>query len=173
MKYKNPRSKHLYWVVLKRKGREKISRWLIQIKAMSESSPSCQSVSVVKNGSTRHGKQNYKCRDCGRQFVENPQWQRVSERIQDTYDLLERLLPEKILLAGIARVLKVSERWLLSYVNHSLESIDNARLFTLISTRLIQLSCLANVLGQSVKKRGERSTILSDSTVPYVNEYLD
>ncbi|ELS31433.1 hypothetical protein Pse7429DRAFT_3464, partial [Pseudanabaena biceps PCC 7429] len=25
-------------------------------------------------------KQNYKCRDCGRQFVENPQWQRVSER---------------------------------------------------------------------------------------------
>ena len=173
MKYKNPRSKHLYWVVLKRKGREKISRWLIQIKAMSESSPSCQSVSVVKNGSTRHGKQNYKCRDCGRQFVENPQWQRVSERIQDTYDLLERLLPEKILLAGIARVLKVSERWLLSYVNHSLESIDNVRLFTLISTRLMQLSCLANVLGQSVKKRGGRSTILSDSTVPYVNEYLD
>ena len=140
---------------------------------MSESSPSCQSVSVVKNGSTRHGKQNYKCRDCGRQFVENPQWQRVSERIQDTYDLLERLLPEKILLAGIARVLKVSERWLLSYVNHSLESIDNVRLFTLISTRLMQLSCLANVLGQSVKKRGGRSTILSDSTVPYVNEYLD
>ena len=173
MKYKNPRSKHLYWVVLKRKGREKISRWLIQIKAMSESSPSCQSVSVVKNGSTRHGKQNYKCRDCGRQFVENPQWQRVSERIQDTYDLLERLLPEKIPLAGIARVLKVSERWLLSYVNHSLESIDNVRLFTLISTRLMQLSCLANVLGQSVKKRGGRSTILSDSTVPYVNEYLD
>ncbi len=140
---------------------------------MSESSPSCQSVSVVKNGSTRRGKQNYKCRDCGRQFVENPQWQRVSERIQDTYDLLERLLPEKILLAGIARVLKVSERWLLSYVNHSLESIDNVRLFTLISTRLMQLSCLANVLGQSVKKRGGRSTILSDSTVPYVNEYLD
>ena len=98
---------------------------------MSESSPSCQSVSVVKNGSTRHGKQNYKCRDCGRQFVENPQWQRVSERIQDTYDLLERLLPEKIPLAGIARVLKVSERWLLSYVNHSLESIDNVRLLAL------------------------------------------
>ncbi|MCE2886071.1 MAG: hypothetical protein ACK5AW_18685 [Pseudanabaena sp.] len=54
---------------------------------MSESSPSCQSISVVKSGSIRHGKQNYKCRDCGRQFVENPQWQRVSERIQDTYSL--------------------------------------------------------------------------------------
>jgi len=23
-------------------------------------------------GKTRHGKQNYKCRDCGRQFVEDP-----------------------------------------------------------------------------------------------------
>ena len=82
-------------VVLKRKGCRKISRWLLESKSMSESSPSCpscQSVSVVKNGRTRHGKQNYKCRDCGRQFVENPQWQRVSERIQDTYDLLERLL---------------------------------------------------------------------------------
>jgi IS1 family transposase len=78
---------------------------------------------VVKNGSTRHGKQNYKCRDCGRQFVENPQWQRVSDRIQDNYDLLERLLLEKIPLAGIARVLKVSERWLQSYVNHKYENV--------------------------------------------------
>jgi transposase-like protein len=87
------------------------------------SCPSCQSESVVKNGSTRHGKQNYKCRDCGRQFVENPQWQRVSERTQDTYDLLEKLLLEKIPLAGIARVLKVSERWLQSYVNHKYENV--------------------------------------------------
>ncbi|MEA5480107.1 IS1 family transposase [Pseudanabaena galeata UHCC 0370] len=87
------------------------------------SCPSCQSVSVVKNGSTRHGKQNYKCRDCGRQFVENPQWQRVSERTQDTYDLLEKLLLEKIPLAGIARVLKISERWLQSYVNHKYEDV--------------------------------------------------
>jgi hypothetical protein len=33
------------------------------------------------------------------------------------------------------------------------------QLFTLISTRLIQLSCLANVLGQSVKKRGKTNYI--------------
>jgi transposase-like protein len=32
----------------------------------------------MKNGTTRRGKQNYKCRDCGRQFVENPQWKRGS-----------------------------------------------------------------------------------------------
>ena len=87
------------------------------------SCPSCQSISVVKNGSTRHGKQNYKCRDCNRQFVENPKWQRVSERRCENYDLLERLLLEKIPLAGIARALKVSERWLQSYVNDKYENI--------------------------------------------------
>ena len=87
------------------------------------SCPSCQSISVVKNGSTRHGKQNYKCRDCNRQFVENPQWQKVSERIYDNYELLERLLLEKISLAGIARVLKVSERWLQSFVNDKYENV--------------------------------------------------
>ena len=87
------------------------------------SCPSCQSISVVKNGSTRHGKQNYKCRDCNRQFVENPQWQKVSERTYDNYELLERLLLEKIPLAGIARVLKVSERWLQSFVNDKYENV--------------------------------------------------
>ncbi len=82
---------------------------------MTETRPNCPSgysESVVKNGKTRHGKQNYKCRDCGRQFVENPQWQRVLDRIQPMKSLLERLLLEKIPLAGIARVLKLSERWL-------------------------------------------------------------
>ena len=86
--------------------------------------PSCHCESVVKNGKTRHGKQNYKCRDCGRQFVENPQWQRVLERIQPMKSLLERLLLEKIPLAGIARVLKVSERWLQSYVNHKYQRLS-------------------------------------------------
>nr|WP_250126854.1 IS1 family transposase [Chroococcidiopsis sp. CCMEE 29] len=41
--------------------------------------PSCHAETVVKNGRTRHGKQNYKCRDCGRQFVEDPQWRVISE----------------------------------------------------------------------------------------------
>ena len=58
-----------------------------------------------------------------RQFVENPQWQKVSERIYDNYEILERLLLEKIPLAGIARVLKVSERWLQSFVNHKYENV--------------------------------------------------
>jgi insertion element IS1 protein InsB len=37
--------------------------------------PTCGSDDIMKNGTTRRGKQNHKCRDCGRQFVEDPQWQ--------------------------------------------------------------------------------------------------
>ena len=32
-----------------------------------------KTINIVKNGKIHNGKQNYKCRDCGRQFVENRQ----------------------------------------------------------------------------------------------------
>lgn len=82
--------------------------------------PNCGSNDINKNGSTRHGKQNYKCRDCGRQFVENPQWKPVSE---DTKATIQRMLLEKIPIAGIARSLQLSERWLQQYVNAYYQSI--------------------------------------------------
>ena len=37
--------------------------------------PDCQSTHISKNG-IRRSKQNYKCKNCGRQFVENPQTDR-------------------------------------------------------------------------------------------------
>ncbi len=64
--------------------------------------PNCQSEAVIKNGLSRHQKQNYKCRDCGRQFVEDPQWRMISE---ETKGIIDRLLLEKLSLAGIARAL--------------------------------------------------------------------
>ncbi len=76
--------------------------------------PNCGSDDIMKNGTTRRGKQNYKCRDCGRQFVENPQWK---PKEPDTYALIDRMLLERISLAGIARVLQLSESWLQQYVN--------------------------------------------------------
>ncbi len=82
--------------------------------------PNCGSDDIMKNGTTRRGKQNYKCRDCGRQFVENPQWK---PREKDTTAMIDRLLLEKIPLAGIARVLKVSEPWLQGYVNQCYEKV--------------------------------------------------
>jgi transposase-like protein len=68
----------------------------------------------MKNGTARREKQNYKCRDCDRQFVENPQWKR---RELDSTVMIDRLLLEKIPLADIARVLKLSASWLQHYVN--------------------------------------------------------
>ena len=84
------------------------------------SCPSCNSEQIVKNGKIHNGKQNYKCRDCGRQFVENPQNKIIH---QETKNLIDKLLLEKIPLAGIARVTDVSEPWLQNYVNNKYESI--------------------------------------------------
>jgi AraC-like DNA-binding protein len=58
------------------------------------------------------------CKDCGRQFVENPQHRVISD---ETKDLINKLLLERLSLAGIARVTGVSERWLQSYVNELYE----------------------------------------------------
>jgi transposase-like protein len=84
------------------------------------SCPSCDSQKIVKNGKIHNGKQNYRCRDCGRQFVKEPQNKIIS---QATKDLIDRLLLEKIPLAGIARVAKVSEPWLQNYVNDKYETV--------------------------------------------------
>jgi transposase-like protein len=74
----------------------------------------------MKNGTTRRGKQNYKCRDCGRQFVENPQWKPIDP---DRKAMIDRLLLERVPLAGIARVMQVSEDWLQGYVNRCYEAV--------------------------------------------------
>ena len=78
------------------------------------SCPNCYSEKTVKNGHIHNGKQRYKCHDCGRQFVENPEKILIS---QEKRELIDRLLLERISLAGITRVVKVSERWLQTYVN--------------------------------------------------------
>jgi IS1 family transposase/DNA-directed RNA polymerase subunit RPC12/RpoP len=74
--------------------------------------PACGSESIVKNGFNRLGKQSYKCRDCGRQFVENPGWHPIEVHEIVLVEQLERLP-----LAGIARILQFSERWLQRFVN--------------------------------------------------------
>ena len=83
--------------------------------------PTCGSHDISKNGTTHRGKQNYKCRDCGRQFVEDPQWQPKPKK---TKALVNRLLHEKIPLAGIARAIEVSESWLQGYANATYESVS-------------------------------------------------
>jgi insertion element IS1 protein InsB len=84
------------------------------------SCPSCGSKNVVKNGFIHNGNQNHKCKACGRQFVKAPKQKLIS---QTTKDLIDKLLLEKLPLAGIARVCDVSETWLQDYVNRKYESI--------------------------------------------------
>lgn len=84
--------------------------------------PNCQSIQIVKNGRIHNGKQNHKCRAFHRQFVENSQQKRIS---QETKALINKLLLEKIPLAGIARVCDVSEPWLQSYINGQYASVPH------------------------------------------------
>lgn len=82
--------------------------------------PSCTSQNVVKNGKIHNGKQNHKCKDCGRQFVKDPQNKVIDDA---TKVLIDKLLLEKLPLAGIARVVNVSEPWLQKYVNDKYERV--------------------------------------------------
>jgi transposase-like protein len=83
--------------------------------------PICGSHDISKNGTTRRGKQNYKCRDCNRQFVEDPQWK---PKDKDTRAFVDLLLLEKIPLAGIARATDVSDSWLQTYVNACYDAVS-------------------------------------------------
>lgn len=76
--------------------------------------PKCTSARSVKNGRIHTGKQRYKCLQCGRQFVEQPALKVIGPA---TRELIDRLLLERISLAGIARAVQVSETWLQQYVN--------------------------------------------------------
>lgn len=82
--------------------------------------PSFGSLTVVKNGCIHNGKQNYKCRDCGRQFVEAPQQKRIDP---NTKDFINKLLLEKMPLVWIVRVCDVSENWLQEYVNQKYATV--------------------------------------------------
>ena len=83
--------------------------------------PECDSQNIIKNGSTHNGKPKFMCKDCGRQFVENPTKKIIS---QETWDIVDKLLLEKIPIAGISRVTGISETWLQQYINNKYENID-------------------------------------------------
>ena len=80
----------------------------------------CGGGRTIKNGHIHNGKQRYLCRDCGRQFVEAPAQQPVSKA---TRELIDRLLCERLPLAGVCRAVGVSESWLQEYVNEKYENV--------------------------------------------------
>jgi insertion element IS1 protein InsB len=82
--------------------------------------PTCGSSHLIKNGSVHNGKPKHQCQSCGRQFVDNPTKITISE---ETKQLIDRLLLERISLRGIARVIGVSWSWLQDYVNQKMSRI--------------------------------------------------
>jgi transposase-like protein len=85
--------------------------------------PICASSQTVKNGRIHNGKQRFLCHDCGRQFALAP-----TKKVIDgaTRELIDRLLLERISLAGIARAAQVSEQWLQTYVNEKYASVPRS-----------------------------------------------
>jgi IS1 family transposase/transposase-like protein len=82
--------------------------------------PSCGSLETIKNGSTHNGKSKCQCNQCGRQFVLNPSQKTVSE---ETKQLIDKLLLERMPLRGIERVTGVSWSWLQNYVNDKFAAV--------------------------------------------------
>ena len=84
--------------------------------------PRCDSNQAVKNGFIHNGNQNFKCKQCQRQFVRNPRNKVIGE---ETKDLIDKLLLEKLPLAGIARITLCVEcdGYRLTYVNRLYASI--------------------------------------------------
>lgn len=75
--------------------------------------PQCDSVCDKRNGRIHTGKQNHRCKDCGRQFVLDAENRLISDADRA---LLKRLLTERLSLRGICRAVRVSLRWLVGFV---------------------------------------------------------
>lgn len=76
--------------------------------------PYCLSMNVTKKGmNKKHTKRRYKCKECLRRYVEGGKDYFID---QEKVELIDRLLLERLSLRGICRAVKVSLRWLLSYI---------------------------------------------------------
>jgi len=76
--------------------------------------PKCDSRRIIKNGSIHNKKKKYQCNTCRKQFLEHPENKIIKD---DTKEIIDKLLLERISLAGIARVTGVSDTWLQKYAN--------------------------------------------------------
>jgi len=75
------------------KGEKIVCRW-------------CGSREVVKNGKKKDGRQNYLCKECGRQMVERPRYKRMRE---EDLKMVVKMRDEGMSYSAIARVLGYSE----------------------------------------------------------------
>src|SRR5512144_42636 len=79
----------------------------------TDTCPQCGSMNYKRNGRIHTGKQNHRCKDCGRQFVLSAENRLISDAERA---LVKRLLNERLSLRGICRAVRVSLRWLVDFV---------------------------------------------------------
>jgi transposase-like protein len=94
--------------------------------------PDCEQQKIIKNGKIHNGKQRYKCKNCGRQFVENPPNRRITP---ETKQIIANCLLEKVSLRGIHRITGVAVSWIQEYSN---KIYRDARLIPLSSKKKVR-----------------------------------
>jgi DNA-directed RNA polymerase subunit RPC12/RpoP len=62
---------------------------------MSSTCPDCNSRAYKRNGYTRHGKQNHRCLDCGRQFSLEPY---IVEQPPISFESVETFLSDSLVI---------------------------------------------------------------------------
>jgi ribosomal protein S14 len=81
----------------------------------TQRSVSIMRITVVQtNGHIHTGKQNHRCKVCGRAFVSTPENSVITEQQRA---LIERLLLERISLRGICRAVGVGLQWPLQFMS--------------------------------------------------------
>jgi IS1 family transposase/transposase-like protein len=100
--------------------------------------PRCGSHHTVKNGKIHHKKPKHKCQDCGRQFVKNPTKKYILPSVSEYID---KMLLEKIPLAGILRVTGVSKTWLQNYVNNLYSQVTGQLEVTFKHPKKLTIEC--------------------------------
>jgi IS1 family transposase len=123
------------------------------------SCPRCGLSQIKRNGHTHYGKQNYQCKQCGRQFVE------VSQQISEAErDLIRELLLERLSLLGICRVMKISLRWLLTFIGELYDALPDDLNVVLPpkltnSVRLLRLDAEADEMWSFVKTKANKQWV--------------
>jgi insertion element IS1 protein InsB len=132
--------------------------------------PQCGLSHIKRNGCTHYGKQNYRCKDCDRQFVEDSQY--IGEEMKD---LIKVLLLERLSLRGICRVTGVSLTWLLDFITKLYAALPDDLNVTLSQAqksliRLVQLEAEADEIWSFVvsKKNKQWVWIALDVTTKQV-----
>jgi insertion element IS1 protein InsB len=130
------------------------------IMIVREHCPECGSTQYKKNGHIHNGKQNYRCKVCGREFVLNPEPIVISA---ERRELIKKLLLERISLRGICRSVGVSMEWLLEFITETYDQLpDHLNAYCIESKKdiVIQtLECEADELWSFVDNKNNKQWV--------------